>query len=88
VLGLVLMLAGAIATVDAAPGTQPAGPAHIAAPGRLAGPQIGAPAPGARPVLLGVDSSNPIYWVFNNKTRMVQVATVAMAIGLFIMMRK
>jgi hypothetical protein len=50
-------------------------------------PQIGAPAPMSGGTF-GMDSSNPIYWVFGSKARMVQVATVGMAIGLFIMMRK
>jgi hypothetical protein len=51
------------------------------------GPQIGAPAQ-VSPGVVGVDTSNPIYWVMNSKTRMIQVATIGMAVGLFIMMRK
>jgi hypothetical protein len=53
----------------------------------VSGPRLEAPSVSSIGVF-GVDSFNPIHWVFNNKARMVQLATVGMAIGLFIMLRK
>jgi hypothetical protein len=67
-----------------------AGP--VAAPARERSSSAGAPPRWrAAPPLLGWSFRKGFSWVrsaLNNRTRMVQLATIGMLIGLFIMMRK